>query len=132
MPSYFLPFTGSFWLAMIIYWLVTATIWGFVVRSIIRSKGYDDLTVWFIIGFFLGFFGLIIALVRPSQRKPPFPGGNPYGHPPQANQYPYEQPHFQGQPFPTAQQSQSDRCPFCGMINPPDSAVCSQCGSKMN
>lgn len=140
--------------------LIGATIWGFVIRYLMKTKGYQNLGAWFCCGFFLGIIGLIIAVTRPDLKNQPFQNGNPYGSP-YANPYgqpmqpPYpNQPYQYGQPMqppypPNAPygmgnqpmppypnqpmmntQPQGVRCPSCGMINQPGTAFCSQCGEK--
>ena len=49
--------------------VVWGVIWGFVTRGVVVSRGYNSGTAWFFIGFFLGFIGLIIAvLTKPDLR----------------------------------------------------------------
>ena len=84
---------------------IAATVWGFVIRYIMKTKGYQNLGAWFCCGFFLGIIGLVIAITRPDLKNQPFQNGNPYGSP-YANPYgqpmqpPYGQPMQQpcGQP----------------------------------
>ncbi len=50
--------------------VVWGVIWGFVTRGVVVSRGYNSGTAWFFIGFFLGFIGLIIAvLTKPDLRQ---------------------------------------------------------------
>ncbi len=147
----------SFWVGILIGCLIGCTVWGFVVRYVMKNKGYQNLGAWFCCGFFLGIIGLVIAITRPDLRNQPFQNGNPYGSPygnPYANPYgqpmqPYGQP-MQGQPYgqppmgqppynsqPTPQntipgQMAGVRCQSCGMMNAPGSTFCAGCGNKMN
>ncbi len=109
---------------------IAATVWGFVVRYIMKGKGYQNLGAWFCCGFFLGIIGLIIAVTRPDLTKQPFnPYMNPYGQPMQPP-YPPNAPYgMPGQPMPD--QMQGVRCQTCGMMNPPGAIFCSGCGNKM-
>ncbi len=131
---------------------IAATVWGFVVRYIMKGKGYQNLGTWFCCGFFLGIIGLVIAITRPDLKNQPFQNGNPYGNP-YANPYgqpmqpPYpNQPYQYGQPMqppyppnapygmpgqPMPDQMQGVRCQTCGMMNPPGAIFCSGCGNKM-
>ena len=145
----------SFWVGILIGCLIGCTVWGFVVRYVMKNKGYQNLGAWFCCGFFLGIIGLVIAITRPDLRNQPFQNGNPYGSPygnPYANPYgqpmpPYGQP-MQGQPYgqpmgqppynsqPTPQntipgQMAGVRCQSCGMMNAPDSTFCAGCGNKI-
>ena len=146
----------SFWVGILIGCLIGCTVWGFVVRYVMKNKGYQNLGAWFCCGFFLGIIGLVIAITRPDLRNQPFQNGNPYGSPygnPYANPYgqpmqPYGQP-MQGQPYgqppmgqppynsqPTPQntipgQMAGVRCQQCGMMNNPGSGFCSACGNKL-
>ncbi len=82
------------WLRFMIT-MTGCTVWGFVVRYVMKNKGYQNLGAWFCCGFFLGIIGLVIAITRPDLRNQPFQNGNPYGSPygnPYANPY--------GQPMP--------------------------------
>lgn len=118
--------------------LIGATIWGFVIRYLMKTKGYQNLGAWFCCGFFLGIIGLIIAVTRPDLTKQPFnPYMNPYGQPMQPP-YPPNAPYGMGNqpmpPYPNQPmmntQPQGVRCQSCGMINQPGTAFCSQCGEK--
>ena len=151
----------SFWVGILIGCLIGCTVWGFVVRYVMKNKGYQNLGAWFCCGFFLGIIGLVIAITRPDLRNQPFQNGNPYGSPygnPYANPYgqpmqPYGQP-MQGQPYGQPpmgqppmgqppmgqppmgqpmmnQQPQGIRCNSCGMMNAPDSTFCAGCGNKI-
>ena len=77
---------------------IAATVWGFVIRYIMKTKGYQNLGAWFCCGFFLGIIGLVIAITRPDLKSQPFQNGNPYGSP-YSNPYgqPMQQPY--GQPM---------------------------------
>ena len=126
---------------------IAATVWGFVIRYIMKTKGYQNLGAWFCCGFFLGIIGLVIAITRPDLKNQPFQNGNPYGNPyGQPMQPPYpNQPYQNGQPMqppypPNAPygmpnqpmpNQQGVRCQTCGMMNPPGAVFCSGCGNKM-
>ena len=77
----------AFWIGVAIGCTIAAIIWGFVVRYVMKTKGYQNLGAWYCCGFFLGLIGLIIAVTRPDLTKQPFQNGNPY-----FNQPPYGQP----------------------------------------
>lgn len=50
-----------------IIWLISALIWGFIVRKVAENRGYyNDNSFWW--GFFLGLIGLIVILTRPERR----------------------------------------------------------------
>ena len=112
---------------------IAATVWGFVVRYIMKGKGYQNLGTWFCCGFFLGIIGLVIAITRPDLKNQPFQNGNPYANPygqPMQPPYPPNAPYgMPGQPMPD--QMQGVRCQTCGMMNPPGAIFCSGCGNKM-
>ena len=153
LASFYSNYDTSFWVGILIGSLIGCTIWGFVVRYIMKNKGYTNLGTWFVCGFFLGIIGLVIAITRPDLSRPPFPNGNPYGQPPYG-QPPYGQPPY-GQPYPnqqyaqpmmqqyqqpytqpmqaqpTANQPQGVRCQTCGMMNTPGSVFCAGCGNKI-
>ncbi|MBP3792780.1 MAG: hypothetical protein ILA24_01930 [Ruminococcus sp.] len=144
----------SFWVGILIGSLIGCTIWGFVVRYIMKNKGYTNLGTWFVCGFFLGIIGLVIAITRPDLRNQPFQNGNPYGSPygnPYANPYGQPmQPPYPNQPYQNGMQppyppnapygmpnqpmpnQQGVRCQSCGMMNAPGSTFCAGCGNKMN
>ncbi len=149
------------WIVVFFAAAVFGVIWGFVVQSVMRNKGYQNLGAWFACGFFLGVIGVIIAATRPDLRQQPFQNGNPYmnpygqpmqppyGQPPYPNQQfqgqppygqpPYGQPPYPNQPYAQPpfnqpmmnQQPQGTRCQSCGMINSPDTKFCIQCGKKL-
>ena len=150
----------AFWIGVAIGCTIAAIIWGFVVRYVMKTKGYQNLGAWYCCGFFLGLIGLIIAVTRPDLTKQPFQNGNPYFNQPpygQPMQQPYGQPMQQpygqppigqpmqyGQPMgqppynsqPTPQntipgQMAGVRCQQCGMMNNPGSGFCSACGNKL-
>ena len=139
---------------------IAATVWGFVIRYIMKTKGYQNLGAWFCCGFFLGIIGLVIAITRPDLKNQPFQNGNPYfnqqpygqpmqqpygqpmqqpyGQPPmgQPMQYgqPMGQPPYNSQPTPQNTipgQMAGVRCQQCGMMNNPGSGFCSACGNKL-
>ena len=111
---------------------IAATVWGFVVRYIMKGKGYQNLGTWFCCGFFLGIIGLVIAITRPDLKNQPFQNGNPYANPygqPMQPPYPPNAPYgMPNQPMPN---QQGVRCQTCGMMNPPGAIFCSGCGNKM-
>ena len=49
---------------IIIIYIIQGVIFGFAVDSVITNKGYND--NWFWLGFFFGFFALIVALSKPE------------------------------------------------------------------
>ncbi len=49
---------------IIIIYIIQGVIFGFAVDSVITNKGYKD--NWFWLGFFFGFFALIVALSKPE------------------------------------------------------------------
>ena len=138
---------NAFVVGILIGVAIAATVWGFVVRYIMKGKGYQNLGTLFCCGFFLGIIGLVIAITRPDLKNQPFQNGNPYANPygqpmqpPYPNQpYQYGQPMqppyppnapygMPGQPMPN---QQGVRCQTCGMMNPPGAVFCSGCGNKM-
>ena len=65
-------------------------LWGFVGKQIVKSKGYpESMNKGFWWGFFLGWIGLIVCLVKPQYQNPM----NMFGQYDQFNQYnQYNQP----------------------------------------
>ena len=41
-------------------------IWGFITYTIMKNKGYDNTDTWFALGFFFGFFALLVAISKPQ------------------------------------------------------------------
>jgi len=123
---------NAFVVGILIGVAIAATVWGFVVRYIMKGKGYQNLGTWFCCGFFLGIIGLVIAITRPDLKNQPFQNGNPYANPygqPMQPPYPPNAPYgMPGQPMPN---QQGVRCQTCGMMNPPGAVFCSGCGNKM-
>ncbi len=59
-------------------------LWGFVAKQIVKSKGYpESMNKGFWWGFFLGWIGLIVCVVKPQYQNP-MNGFDPFG---QYNQY---------------------------------------------
>ena len=62
-------------------------LWGFVGKQIVKSKGYPESQnkgFWW--GFFLGWIGLIVCVVKPQYQNP-MNGFDPFGQYNQYNQY---------------------------------------------
>ncbi|MGI5919253.1 MAG: zinc-ribbon domain-containing protein [Christensenellales bacterium] len=125
----------------VLVWLIclgAAVGLAFIPATIAGKKGYSYGGFW-VLGFFFFLIGLIVALCldpKPGseayQQKypPPYPGAAPYG--PSAN---YGQTGAYPPPYPPPQQPQGAgevRCAQCGNANPPGSAFCSKCGTKLS
>lgn len=97
--------------------LVTGLLFGYMCMKIMKKKGQKNPFLWFIVGFFTTWIGLIVCLVI----QPTTPV-NTYAPPPYPNQ-PYP-----NQPY---AQPQGMRCQSCGMLNPPNAKHCIECGEKL-
>ena len=104
---------------------IAATVWGFVIRYIMKTKGYQNLGAWFCCGFFLGIIGLVIAITRPDLKNQPFQNGNPYGSP-------YANPYGQPMQPPILNEQNAVLCPHCLELTPNSSQFCIKCGCKLN
>ena len=123
----------DFFVSLFTYALIQGAIIGTVLCIacvfIMKHKGYDNLVLWGVLGFFGGLIGLIICLTRPNlknQSANSQPYGQPYGQP---YQPPYGEPY---QPPYQPEMQQGVRCNSCGMLNPPEALHCIQCGEKLN
>lgn len=97
--------TGVFLLFELLGILVGMCVWGFLARYIVKSKGYpDELNKGFWWGFFLGWIGLIVCVVKPQyqsqfDRFSQFGGFNNFGGYNQngyGSQNPYQNNYGQG------------------------------------
>ncbi len=96
--------------------ILMAVLFGLLCSSIAKSKNRDPLA-YFLLGFLLGIFGLIIAAIVPKkeikQRYAP----------------PYQPPGAVQPPPPSTQwQSRASTCPQCGFQVNPDAQICPNCG----
>ena len=75
----------------------------------------------------------VMKKIKHVNNQPPYPNGQ-YQPPQQETYQPPYQSSYQDVPYDdgSIEQVQCAVCPSCGMINPPSSATCSSCGSKMN
>jgi len=136
--------------------LLPCLICGFICKTVMKKKKYVNYKSWFFAGLFFNIIGVAICLVMPdSQSRSGF--NQPFKPTPNFNQYPNQPPYPNGQYQPPQQETyqppyqssyqdvpydvpyddgsieqvQCAVCPSCGMINPPSSATCSSCGSKL-
>lgn len=129
---------------------------GFYCIHLMKRKGYSLPVLWFFCGFFLNIIGILICGLMPEMNtaanpnvpiqhydpqyqpanQPPYPNGQ-YQPPQQETYQPPYQSSYQDVPYDVSyddgsiEQVQCAVCPSCGMINPPSSATCSSCGSKL-
>ena len=105
-------------------WIIAAICWGFVwgacTRQNVIDKGYENGFAYFVLGFFLGFIGFIIAYVKPDLKK-------------EEQERMMRDIYYRTQAADKARQQpiQADnnwRC-SCGAMNRPDEAVCHRCGT---
>jgi|GEM_PF-4159128 len=64
----------KFWITLVVYilfYLISSSIWGYIVSSVVGNKGYSSKTKrkWFWIGFFFNEFALGFAVIEPDSYK---------------------------------------------------------------
>ncbi|SDB36978.1 Short C-terminal domain-containing protein [Ruminococcaceae bacterium FB2012] len=109
-------------------WIIMALLWGIVwgacTRQNVIDKGYDSVGAYFLLGFFLGFIGFIIAYAKPDIKKE---------EQERMMREIYYNSRYQSQPQQPQYQAPTNdwRC-TCGAMNKDYETSCHRCGKEIS